>query len=540
MAITNLPTKLTSVGNQGSASDYSSTSDASVFQFDYQDLDYTPKTTDDYKNDFEEELQVFINGIRIYRTDTDTGIDAGLTTNQKSRLTALTTSTFPWDIETSTKKVQINKTHASYGDTNTNNPGYPALNTWTIIKVIRIKPDKTTLATDFQSASVLTEAELDNAFSETFHVAQESIDTAQDSMTLGTDNIWDADNKNIKNIATPSGSDPSHYAVNKGYVDGSSTTVTVANNIANVNAVAGEISPTNNIATVANSAYKTDIETVADSTYKGKVETVAESVYKGKVETVADSTYKGKVETVAESVYKGKVETVADSTYKTKVEAVAGKETEVGRLGHADYSSGADAYLAKLGVDAFSNATNGYIKKVADIDSNVTTVAGVSENVTTVATNIDNVNAVAGSIAGSLTYTVTVAAYNNANYFYLDGTKNPTITLTRGFTYTFDQSEGTNAGHLLLFKDSAGNAYTNGVTSSGNLGQAGAKTVFVVPSNAPDSLRYYCSSHGNNMGNTITVVNNDLGAVAAIGASNLNTVATNAESNAIVMGIALG
>ena len=72
MAITNLSPKLTSVGNQGSATDYSSTSDASVFQFDYQTLDYTPKTTDAYKNDFEEELQVFINGIRIYRTASDT------------------------------------------------------------------------------------------------------------------------------------------------------------------------------------------------------------------------------------------------------------------------------------------------------------------------------------------------------------------------------------------------------------------------------------------------------------------------------------
>ena len=42
------------------------------------------------------------------------------------------------------------------------------------------------------------------------------------------------------------------------------------------------------------------------------------------------------------------------------------------------------------------------------------------------------------------------------------------------------------------------------------------------------------------MGNTITVVNNDLGTVASIGASNLNTVANNAESNAIEFSIALG
>ena len=114
--------------------------------------------------------------------------------------------------------------------------------------------------------------------------------------------------------------------------------------------------------------------------------------------------------------------------------------------------------------------------------------------------------------------------------------------MTRGFTYTFDQSDASNASpdHRLLFKDSADNLYTNGVTSSGTLGQSGAKTVFVVPANAPDSLKYYCSAHGNTMGNTITVVNNDLGTVASIGASNLNTVATNAESTAIVMGIALG
>ena len=153
MAITNLPTKLTSAGNQGSAGEYS-TAASTVFQIDYSGLDYTPKTTDDYKNDFEEELQVFINGTRIYRTATDTGIDdaGGLSTAQKSRLTNLNSSfnNEPWDIVTSTKKVQINQLHTAFGDSDSNNPGYPALNTWTIIKVIRIKPDKTTLATDFQ------------------------------------------------------------------------------------------------------------------------------------------------------------------------------------------------------------------------------------------------------------------------------------------------------------------------------------------------------------------------------------------------------
>ena len=275
MAITNLPTKLTSAGNQGDAGDYS-TAASTVFQIDYQDLDYTPKTTDDYKNDFEEELQVFINGTRIYRTATDTGIDdaGGLTTAQKSRLTNLNNSfgNQPWDIVTGTKKVQINQLHTAFGDSDGNNPGYPDLSAWTIIKVIRIKPDKSTLATDFQSASVLTEAELDNAFSETFHMAQEAIDTSLDSIVKGTDNVWDAQSLRIKDVANPS---LDTDVANKAYVDTNSATQTVAsqisptNNIetlANVSSdittVAGQISPTNNISTVASA--DANITTIAD------------------------------------------------------------------------------------------------------------------------------------------------------------------------------------------------------------------------------------------------------------------------------------
>ena len=481
MAITNLPTKLTSAGNQGSAGEYS-TAASTVFQIDYSGLDYTPKTTDDYKNDFEEELQVFINGTRIYRLSTDTGIDdaGGLSTAQKSRLTNLNSSfnNEPWDIVTSTKKVQINQTHTAFGDSDSNNPGYPALNTWTIIKVIRIKPDKTTLATDFQSASVLTESELDNAFSETFHMAQESVDTATDALSLDTDNVWNANSTRIKNLGQPSANND---AVRKVDVDsGIGADITAVANIqADVTTLAHLQDGTTLTSGLTNLHGKT-----AEMTLLGTSAVVQDMQLLGTQDVVDD------LALLAHQTVKDDMALLADNAVIT----------DMGILGTNDNVS----------------------------------------NMDTCADNITNVNAVAGSIAGSLTYAVTVAAYSGSDYFYLDGIKNPTITLTRGFTYTFDQSAGTNSGHLLLFKDSAGNAYTNGVTSSGTLGQAGAKTVFVVPANAPDSLRYYCSSHGNNMGNTITVVNNDIGTVASIGASNLNTVATNAESTAIVMGIALG
>ena len=59
--------------------------------------------------------------------------------------------------------------------------------------------------------------------------------------------------------------------------------------------------------------------------------------------------------------------------------------------------------------------------------------------------------------------------------------------------------------HPLRFKDGDGNTYSNGVVVTGTPGQAGAKAEFTVPSDAPSSLRYYCTVHGNAMGNTITV-----------------------------------
>ena len=460
MAITNLPTKLTSAGNQGSAGEYS-TAASTVFQIDYSGLDYTPKTTDDYKNDFEEELQVFINGTRIYRLSTDTGIDdaGGLSTAQKSRLTNLNSSfnNEPWDIVTSTKKVQINQTHTAFGDSDSNNPGYPALNTWTIIKVIRIKPDKTTLATDFQSASVLTEAELDNAFSETFHMAQESVDTATDALSLDTDNVWDANSTRIKNLGQPTANND---AVRKVDVD---------------------------------SGIGTEITTVAGLETSG-----------------------------------------------SKITTVAGKATEIDVL--------VNKYDGSTTATSGTNRNITQVDTVADAVANVNLVAASIGDVNTVEDNITNVNAVAGAIAGSQTYTVTVTNPGGGNIFVLDGNNNPAITLTKGFTYTFDQSDPSNVGHTLQIRDASDNVYNPGgsaqvVTagSGGGPGSAGAKTVFVVPANAPTTgLRYYCVAHGEGMGNTITTANNDLGAVAAIGASNLNTVATNAESTSIVMGIALG
>ena len=111
--------------------------------------------------------------------------------------------------------------------------------------------------------------------------------------------------------------------------------------------------------------------------------------------------------------------------------------------------------------------------------------------------------------SSTTTYTVTVTSGTlygggSGNVFVLNGSNNPVLTFTRGVTYVFDQSDSSNVGHQLAFKTSGGGSYTTGVTTVGTPGQAGAKTTFVVPITGALPTQYYCTSHGNGMGNVIS------------------------------------
>ena len=106
----------------------------------------------------------------------------------------------------------------------------------------------------------------------------------------------------------------------------------------------------------------------------------------------------------------------------------------------------------------------------------------------------------------TVTYTVTVANVGGSNIFVINGSNNPVLTMKRGSTYIFDVSDNTNATHPLRIKSDAGGDQT--VTVNGTQGNSGA-TVTYSPAypGAPSDLRYYCSTHGNAMGNTITMNN---------------------------------
>ena len=108
----------------------------------------------------------------------------------------------------------------------------------------------------------------------------------------------------------------------------------------------------------------------------------------------------------------------------------------------------------------------------------------------------------AGSMPVVMEMIITVS---NMDY-YVDGIQQGTVTLYRGFTYTFDLTSSTLAYHPFTIGTSAeGNEYTNGVsTTSGVL-------TFTVPLDAPSSLYYYCDVHSG-MGGGINIVS--LGSVS--------------------------
>ena len=108
--------------------------------------------------------------------------------------------------------------------------------------------------------------------------------------------------------------------------------------------------------------------------------------------------------------------------------------------------------------------------------------------------------------AETVTYTVTVHNPGSGNIFRINGVNNPVITMKRGSTYIFDQSDSSNSGHPLAIKSDAGGSQTTTVV--GTAGNAGATVTYqpAYPS-APSDLRYYCTVHGNGMGNTITMNN---------------------------------
>ena len=94
---------------------------------------------------------------------------------------------------------------------------------------------------------------------------------------------------------------------------------------------------------------------------------------------------------------------------------------------------------------------------------------------------------------------------SGAAAYVIGAVNNPTLTLTRGQTYTFTVTAG---GHPFWIAtqrgsgDTESHAFSTGVT---NNGASPGTVTFVVPASAPATLFYQCAFH-DPMGGTLTIV----------------------------------
>lgn len=106
--------------------------------------------------------------------------------------------------------------------------------------------------------------------------------------------------------------------------------------------------------------------------------------------------------------------------------------------------------------------------------------------------------------AAVATITVTVAG----GKYVIDGTSQQTISLSKGITYRFDNSDSSNSGHPLRFSTTSngthnsGSQFTTGITTVGTAGSAGAYVEVTLEQDVADTLYTYCPNHSN-MGGTV-------------------------------------
>ena len=153
----------------------------------------------------------------------------------------------------------------------------------------------------------------------------------------------------------------------------------------------------------------------------------------------------------------------------------------------------------------------------------------ITDAVTTGSSN-GSLDIVADALEDEATFTVTVSG----GAFLIDGVSKPALTLYKGWTYTFDNSDSSNATHPLRFY-AGSSQYSTNVVVTGTQGSAGAKVSIKIPETQPTNFQYYCTAHSG-MGNTITVKDDPIKTVSdnvvkliavADNSANINTVAAN-------------
>jgi len=399
-----LETSLTSkIWNPFDGSTYVNTDQ---IEFDYSTLGFTPSAGDSYKSTSGDVFKVYIDGVRIYRTDdatyaSGTGfLEDGNTTTTLNGVSATwsDTSNTVWTIDTANQNIIVDKgeilatalykvaaSSGIYSSAAGNSD--ITFSSSTIIEVRRASQNESSPSVDFSNASILTEQDLDNSSLNVFHMAQQAIVTAELALPYnrGT-SVYEAyqpgtsTKKRITQVAAPTANDD---AVTKTYLEDTwltsadkTNSATVAGISANVTTVAG-ISA--NVTAVAGDA--TDIGVVAGKATEigllGTADTVADMVLLGTTDCVADMALLGTADCVADMALLGTADCVADMNTLATSDIVADLNT----LATSDIVDD----LAILGDSA--------------IVTNLATVSTNVASVNTAATNIANINTAVSNIA---------------------------------------------------------------------------------------------------------------------------------------------
>lgn len=219
--------------------------------------------------------------------------------------------------------------------------------TGTLVQVRRTT-DLTARSVDFASGSVLTEEDLDDSNIQVFHAAQEAVDTANDGITLDSDDKWDAQSKIIKNVGTPTASTD---GATKAYVDAvagsasaaaasataaansASAAATSASNAATSesNAATSATSASNSASTAttqatnaSNSATSAATSATTATTQAGNASTSASNAATSETNAATSATNAATSETLAEE-WAEKTNGIVDSTgYSSKAWATGG------------------------------------------------------------------------------------------------------------------------------------------------------------------------------------------------------------------------
>lgn len=349
---------------------------------------------------------------------------------------------------------------------------------------------QTSRLVDYQDGSTITEAILDQDSNQMFYMSQEAIDATAGVMALDTDNKWNALNNVIKNVAAPiNGTD----AVNKDFISTNIPAVTtVANNInsvtnvstnianinsvnsnsaninsvasnsaninsavsnatninavvanaqnintaaganANITAVAGQITPTNNIGTLAGLAtqitgvYNIRNDVTAVNSNSANINSVASNmaavtaVNSNSANINAVNSNSSNINTIATNIGKvntlyteiAKVVEVADDLQEavSEIDTVANNITNVNLVGN--------------------NIAN--VNAVNSNSSNINAVNANSANINLVSGSIANVNSVGNSITAVNTVSNNLAGINSFNERYRISATAPTTSLDIG------------------------------------------------------------------------------------------------------------